>query len=286
MTRWAAAAVAAPKKNRREDGDDMKISLLARCHHTVDKMRLRGKRAIVTGGASGIGLAAVELFKQEGAEVVVWDIQGPGPHVDLTSNESIEKALEGIDRVDALVHSAGIQTYGTAVGTSDEVWDRTMAVNVTAAFKVCRAVIPKMRAGGGSISLVGSVQSVGAVANSAAYVVSKHAILGLTRSIALDYAKDAIRCNCVCPGAIDTPMLRWSASLTVDPQATLDACARVHPLGRLGQPEEIARVLAFLASDDSSFVTGTTFMADGGALVPIGGAAFQENGTAQAGAKG
>jgi len=126
------------------------------------------------------------------------------------------------------------------------------------------------------------VQSVGAVANSAAYVTSKHAILGLTRSIALDYAKAGIRCNCVCPGAIDTPMLRWSASLTDDPAATLEACAQVHPIGRLGQPDDIARVIAFLVGEDSVFVTGTAFLADGGAMVPVGGAAFQESGTARA----
>ena len=237
----------------------------------------------MTGGASGIGLATVELLKARGAEVQVWDIQGPQEHVDITSDSAIERALKVMDRVDILVYSAGIQTYGTVTSTSDEIWERTMLVNVTAAFKVCRAVIPKMiAAGGGSISLVGSVQSVGAVGNSAAYVTSKHALLGLTRSIALDYAKAGIRCNCVCPGAIDTPMLRWSASLTDDPSATLAACAQVHPVGRLGQPEDIARVIAFLSSEDSSFVTGTAFLADGGAMVPVGGAAFQERGTAQA----
>lgn len=246
-------------------------------------MSFSQKKAIVTGGASGIGLATARLLEARGAEVSVWDIQGPQAKVDITSDASIEQALSKMDRVDILVHSAGIQTYGTAVTTSDEVWDRTLLVNVTAAFKVCRAVLPKMIAGGGgSISLVGSVQSVGAVTNSAAYVTSKHALLGLTRSIALDFASQGVRCNCVCPGAIDTPMLRWSASLTDDPQATLDACAKLHPLGRLGQPEDIARVIAFLSGEDSAFVTGTAFLAEGGAMVPIGGAAFQEHGTGQA----
>ena len=246
-------------------------------------MSFSQKLAIVTGGASGIGLATAKLLEERGAKVVVWDIQSQENPVDITSNESIAKALSKLARVDILVHSAGIQTYGTATTTTDEVWERTMLVNVTAALKVCRAVIPRMlETGGGPISLVGSVQSVGAVGNSAAYVTSKHALLGLTRSIALDYAKQGIRCNCVCPGAIDTPMLRWSASLTDDPEAALAACAQVHLFERLGQPEEIARVIAFLSGEDSTFITGTAFMADGGAMVAVGGAAFQENGTAQA----
>ena len=246
-------------------------------------MSFSQKLAIVTGGASGIGLATANLLRARGAQVIVWDIQGDSKPVDITSVEAIAEAIREINQVDILVHSAGIQTYGTATSTSEQVWNRTMLVNVTSAFLVTKAVIPKMlAAGGGSISLVGSVQSVGAVANSAAYVTSKHALLGLTRSIALDYAKQGIRCNCVCPGAIDTPMLRWSAAQTDDPEATLAACAQVHPLGRLGQPDDIARVIAFLSGEDSGFVTGTAFLADGGAMVPVGGAAFQENGTARA----
>lgn len=252
-------------------------------------MSLMGKVAVVTGGASGIGLATAQLLRDKGAEVHIWDLQAPlqntgiaALEIDICNNTQIENAARDLARVDVLVHSAGIQTYGTALSTPDDVWERTMAVNVTAAFKVTRALLPLMLTQGGSIVMVGSVQSVGAVANSAAYVTSKHAMLGLTRSIALDYAKSGIRANCVCPGAIDTPMLRYSAELTGDPEGTLQACANVHPIGRLGQPEDIARVIAFLASPDADFVTGTAFLADGGALVPIGGAAFQESGTARA----
>jgi NAD(P)-dependent dehydrogenase (short-subunit alcohol dehydrogenase family) len=253
-------------------------------------MTFTGKVAVVTGGASGIGLAAAKLLRERGAQVYIWDLQRPREQtgiasleIDICDNAEVEAAARKLSRVDVLVHSAGIQTYGTALSTSDEVWERTMAVNVTAAFKVTRALLPLMVTEGGSVVMVGSVQSVGAVANSAAYVTSKHAILGLTRSIALDYAKQGIRANCVCPGAIDTPMLRHSADLTGDVEGTLEACANVSPMGRLGRAEEIARVIAFLASEEADFVTGTAFLADGGALVPIGGAAFQENGTARAG---
>jgi NAD(P)-dependent dehydrogenase (short-subunit alcohol dehydrogenase family) len=110
------------------------------------------------------------------------------------------------------------------------------------------------------------------------YVVSKHGILGLTRCLALDYAKQNIRANCVMPGAIDTPMLRWSASLGSDPEGALAACDRLHMRGKMGKPEEVAQVIAFLASDLASFITGAAIPVEGGALVPVGGMAFQERG--------
>ncbi len=115
--------------------------------------------------------------------------------------------------------------------------------------------------------------------NSVHYVVSKHGLLGLVRSIALDYAKQNIRANCVLPGAIDTPMLRWAASLDAHPDRVLEACNQLHLLGRMGKPEEVARVIVFLASDLASFVTGSAVMVDGGLSVPVGGTIFQESGT-------
>jgi len=127
--------------------------------------------------------------------------------------------------------------------------------------------------------ITASVQSYAAQRNSLAYMVSKHASLGLMRSMALDYAKENIRVNCVCRGAIDTPMLRWAASLDDNPDRVIEACHKMHPLGRMGKPEEIARIIAFLASDLASFVTGTAVVADGGLLLPVGGMAFQESGT-------
>src|SRR5437016_1920637 len=133
--------------------------------------------------------------------------------------------------------------------------------------------------GRGAIVVTGSAQSVAAQRNSVHYVVSKHGLLGLVRSIALDYAKQNIRANCVLPGAIDTPMLRWAASLDPHPDRVLEACNQLHLLGRMGKPEEVARVIVFLASDLASFVTGSAVMVDGGLSVPVGGTIFQESGT-------
>lgn len=252
-------------------------------------MNFNGKSALVTGGASGIGLATAKLLRERGAEVLIWDRQAPLesldiPHrtIDLSRPAEVAAAAADLGALHILAHCAGIQTYGTAVSTSDEIWEQTLLVNLSAAFYVCRAVLPKMvEAQSAAISLVGSVQSVGALANSAAYVTSKHGLLGLTRSIALDYAKLGVRCNCVCPGAIDTPMLRRSAELSGDFEGTMAACARVHPVGRIGQSEDIAKAIAFLSSDDASFITGTAFLADGGAVIQIGGASFAESGTAR-----
>ena len=126
--------------------------------------------------------------------------------------------------------------------------------------------------------MTGSVQSLTAQQNSLAYVVSKHGILGLTRSLALDYGKQNIRANCVMPGAIDTPLLRWAASLSGQPETVLAGCDHLHIRGTMGRPEEVARVIVFLASDLASFVTGAAYAVDGGLLVPAGGMAFQEAG--------
>ena len=182
--------------------------------------------------------------------------------------------------IDILVSNAGIQRYGTVTTTSEEEWDEVMDVNLKGAFLMSKYAIPEMiKRGGGAIVITGSVQSVAAQRNSVHYVVSKHGLLGLTRCIALDYGRQNIRANCVLPGAIDTPMLRWSVNLDPHPEKVMATCDSIHLRGKMGRPEEVAHVIVFLASELSSFMTGSAVMVEGGLLVPVGGMGFQESGT-------
>jgi NAD(P)-dependent dehydrogenase (short-subunit alcohol dehydrogenase family) len=154
-----------------------------------------------------------------------------------------------------------------------------MGINLKGCFLVTKYAVPHMIGRGGAIVIVGSVQSMTAISNSIAYVASKHGLLGLTRAMSLDYAHRGIRVNCVCPGTIDTPMLRWAAGLSDDPEKVIQTCDRMHPLGRIGKPGEVADAIAYLASPMASFITGAALLVDGGMLVPAGGMGFQEGGT-------
>lgn len=268
-------------------------------------MDFTNKVIVVTGGASGIGQATASEFAASHGVVIIFDrnqqagsksaealraagYQAEFQHVDLALSAHVERAMaqvaERTGGIDILANVAGIQRYGTATSTSEAEWDETMNANVRSAFLASKYAIPHMqRRGGGSIVIVGSVQSMTAQRNSMAYVVSKHALLGLTRSTALDFAADNIRVNCVCPGAIDTPMLRWAASLDEHAERVLDVCHKLSMFGRMGRAEEIARVICFLASDLASFISGTAIVADGGLLTPTGGMMSQEGGTGGAG---
>ncbi|MGH9326900.1 MAG: SDR family NAD(P)-dependent oxidoreductase [Terriglobia bacterium] len=264
-------------------------------------MDFRDKVVVVTGGASGIGRAcAMEFASRHGAVAIIDRDQNRGDEArkeiaaqggsaeffqgdvasDTQARELVESISARLGGIDVLVNNAGIARYGTATTTSEKEWDEVLDVNLKGAYLLARYSIPKMiRRGGGAIVITGSVQSVTAQRNSVAYVVSKHGLLGLTRSLALDHARENIRVNCVLPGAIDTPMLRWAASLDDHPEKVIDVCNQLHALGRMGRPEEVARVIVFLASDLASFVTGAAIPVDGGLLVPTGGMASQESGT-------
>lgn len=265
----------------------------------------KDRTAVVTGGATGIGAAVAELLFDLEASVAILDcdeergrglverLNGRGESAsfyscDVTDAASVQAAMEAAalryGALHVLVHSAGIQRYGDIVSTSLDAWHEVQRVHVDGCFHALRFALPHMtRAGGGAAVIVGSVQSVAAVADSAAYVTAKHALLGLTRSVALDYARQGVRVNCVLPGAVDTPMLHWAAGLSADPEAVMEGCRHAHPMGRIGQPAEIARAIAFLASDWASFITGAALAVDGGMLVPAGGMAFQESGTGSVG---
>ncbi len=267
----------------------------------------QNKVVVITGGATGIGAATAETFCELGARVAVLDRnkeQGrnlverltasgyPATfHLcDVAEEDSVQAAIGAVVQrhgaIHVLVHSAGILGYGDALSASLEAWHEIFRVHVDGCFHAIRSTLPHLlKAGGGSIVIVGSVQSVAALANSVAYVTAKHALAGLTRSVALDFAARNIRANCVIPGTIDTPMLHQSTNLAPDPEAVLEGCRRAHPLGRIGQPQEVARAIAFLASDWASFITGATLAVDGGLLVPVGGMSFQENGTASVGTR-
>ena len=257
-------------------------------------MRFDGKVVAVTGGALGIGQAVCLMLAKRGAAVAILDRdesagrqtcreveRGGGQAifhpVDVSDYAQVKIAVEAthaaFGSLDSLVVSAGIQRYGTATSTDDAQWEEVMGVNLKGAWNAARAALPFIKmSGGGTIVNVSSVQALASQQNVLAYTVSKHGLLGLTRSMAMDFAGDNIRVNAVCPGTVDTPMLKAAAALDPNPQSVYDACRAMHPLGRIGRPEEIAEVVAFLAHESSSFVTGAVWTVDGGLLTQIGGA--------------
>jgi NAD(P)-dependent dehydrogenase (short-subunit alcohol dehydrogenase family) len=257
-------------------------------------VKFERKNVVVTGGAQGIGAATSALLAERGASVAIFDwdevngiktvreIEASGgkadfSRVNVADYDSVERAVARVveiwGSVNSLVVSAGIQRYGTALTTSTEEWNEVLGVNLQGAWNAARAVIPFLeKAGGGTIVNVSSVQALATQPNVLAYTVSKHALIGLTRSIAIDFANQNIRVNAVCPGSVDTPMLRWAASLDRNPESVLEACNQMHPLGRIAQAREVAEVIAFLAHESSSFVTGAVWTVDGGLMAQLGGA--------------
>jgi len=242
-------------------------------------MRLAEKVAIITGGGSGIGRGIALAFAREGAKVVIAgrDVKKLDPvareigpaclaqQADISNNQSVEKlvaaTLENFGGLHILVNNAGVLLPGTAESHTEDEWSRTFDVNVRGIWLLSRAVLPHMRAaGGGSIINIASVLSFVAARNRVAYSASKGAVLAMTRAMALDHAPEKIRVNCICPGIVDTEMV---ARFSMDENARRQRIA-MHPMGRFGQPEDIAATAVFLASDESSWITGAAFPVDGG----------------------
>ena len=248
--------------------------------------RLSDKVAIITGAASGIGAATARAFATEGASVIVVDLQkqlggnvvqmiraaggmaefiaadvsNPGEVVAM-----IETTAKRHSRVDVLVANAGLQYEKSLHETTLEEWDHVINVNLKGMFLCCREVIPHMvNQGGGNIIAMGSVLSQVAEPRLAAYCASKGGILMLTKSIATDYGQHGIRANCICPGYIDTPLGDVYFQKQPDPQEAKRQAGKLHLLGRMGMPDEVARCAVFLASDESSFMTGAALVVDGG----------------------
>ena len=255
---------------------------------------LDGKVAVVTGGSLGMGRAAARRLAQGGAAVVMCGgpagpgeeagaaLRGEGREVagieaDVADAAAMRRlaalAMERYGGIDILVNSAGIQRYGTVVDTEEEEWDHVLDVNLKGMYRAARLCIPEMRRrGGGAIVNVSSVQGIACQKNVAAYAASKGGVNALTRAMALDHAAEGIRVNAVCPGSVDTPMLRWSADLFKGDRSVEEVLrdwGRMHPLGRIGRPEEVAELIAYLVSPRAAFVTGAELKIDGGLLAGL-----------------
>ena len=244
-------------------------------------MRFDQKVAIITGGASGVGLATVELLAGKGASVIIADSSPQGEQVaaamteqglqvkfvqvDVRSEDQVanmvKRAVDCWGRLDIMVANAGIVGRGTAEQVSLAYWEQVIEVNLTGVFLCGKHAVPAMRAsGGGSIVNTASIMGLVAGEGLIPYSASKAGVVNLTRAMALDHAKENIRVNAVCPGYISTPMLLDS----LQDQQKSDHLVSLHPLGRLGKPEEVARAIAFLASEEASFITGASLTVDGG----------------------
>ena len=245
--------------------------------------RLDGKACVVTGAGSGIGRATAEKLAAEGGRVVCVDIAADAVEataagigdaaVAVAADVSkrgecdafVRRCVDEFGAVDVLVNNAGVNLPGVFHEVSDETIDRTIDVNVKAQIYACQAAIPHMlESGKGSIVNISSVNGVVAEPYLAIYATSKGAVVMLSRGIALDYAKQGIRCNAVLPGWVDTPINYAHAEMLGGLQQVYDTIDSFQPIGRPGEPVEIANVIAFLASDEASFVTGSVILADGG----------------------
>jgi NAD(P)-dependent dehydrogenase (short-subunit alcohol dehydrogenase family) len=249
---------------------------------------LENKVAIITGGASGIGRATAALFAQEGAVVAILDVNAEDGQKTAAEIESaggratfilcnvaraddcraaVEKTVEIFGGVNILVNNAGIIRRATVISTTEEEWERVMAVNVKSVFLMSKFAIPYMeKAGGGAIINNSSAWGLKGGGNAVSYCASKGAVANMTRAMAIDHSKQNIRVNAICPGDTDTPMLRNEAKQLGEVEERFMAEAAQRPLGRYAQPVEIAQAALYLASEASSYVTGALLVVDGGGM--------------------
>ncbi|MGA8539993.1 MAG: glucose 1-dehydrogenase [Terriglobales bacterium] len=249
-------------------------------------MNLQNKTAIITGAAAGIGAASAALFASEGAKIVAVDIdrelvdeisaqigRAGGECLALVADVGQRRDVENVlhstmrkfGRIDILFNNAGIVPTGTLEAVSEEQWDRAMAINVKSMYLFCHAVIPLMKAQGAGVILnTASATALRAVTDRACYTATKAAVVGLTKSMALDYVRDNIRVNCLCPGTIETPSLAQRLAAFPDPAEARKHFIARQPMGRFGTAEEIAQAALYLVSPAAAFVTGVAFAIDGG----------------------
>ena len=249
-------------------------------------MKLDQRIAVITGAGSGIGQAMALLFAREGARVLATDVNGAAAEetaarvvaeggtcesmaVDVIVPEQvrdmIERARSSFGRVDILCNNAGIGSTTDVVDCEPEEWDRVMTVNVKSVYLGCKYAVPVMIAqGGGVIVNTASVAGMVGIVKRASYSASKGAVIALTRQVAIDFVEQGIRCNCLCPGTVDSPWVGRLLNQADDPAAARQALVARQPMGRLGTPEEVALAALYLASDDAAFVTGTGLVIDGG----------------------
>ena len=244
-------------------------------------MRLRDKTALVTAAGQGMGRASALALAAEGAQVWATDVDARllesyagianvrTARLDVLDAKAIDAFVAGLDRIDVLFNCAGMVHNGSVLEASDDDLEAAFALNVRAQFRMIRAVLPAMLAGGGGsiINMASIASSIRGLASRCVYGTTKAAVIGLTKSVAADYVQQGIRCNALCPGTVDTPSLGERIAAYADPAAARRAFIARQPMGRLAQAEEIAPMVVFLASDESRFATGQAFCIDGGMTI-------------------
>ena len=234
-------------------------------------MKLKDKVCVVTGAAAGIGRAIAAEFRKEGAIVIPVDVNPcdpPGSLVDVSDPTEVEELANEITtaygRVDVLVNNAAIQVSKLVEDTKYEEWNRQMSVNIGGVFLCTRAFLTHLRTTRGAIVNLSSVNGFFVEPMCAGYCATKAAIIAFTKAVAIDHGREGIRCNCICPGYIDAGLAEAYFHAQSDPAVARASAGKLHALGRIGRPEEVARTAVFLASNDASFVTGSMLVVDGG----------------------